>query len=461
MLQLYNTLTRRIDLFKPIEKGEVRFYACGPTVYSHAHVGHMRTYINNDLLRRALVYLGFKVTHVMNITDVGHLRGDRDMGEDKLEVAAKKEKKTAWEIAKEYEREFFDVMKVLNVLSPDVVCRATEYIQPMIKLVQELEKKGFTYRTGDGIYFDTAKMPDYNALSKLPLDELKEGARVEANPEKRNPTDFALWKFTPEGEVRQMEWPSPWAEKSFPGWHIECSAMSMQHLGEQIDIHAGGVDHIDIHHTNERAQNWAATGHRVVNWWFHNEHLLIDGKKMSKSLANFLTLEEIEAKGFEPLAVRYLFLTAHYRKRMNFTWESLEAAQNAYRKLKGVVEELRGLTEATSVQAQGQRKIFQTALEDDLNIPQALGAAWTMLKNPDLPDGEKKGLLLDFDQVLGLGLSEERKTAIPTDVGKLADEREWKRQAGDWATSDQLRDKIAELGFEIEDTDNGYRLKKK
>ena len=437
----------------------MRLYSCGPTVYDHTHLGHMRAYIAVDILRRTLKYLSYEVNHVMNITDVGHLRGDRDMGEDKLESAAKKKAKTAWEIAREYEEEFFTVMDGLNIKRPGTLCRATEYIEPMIELVKVLEKKGFTYRTSDGIYFDTSKMPDYNGLSKLPLEELKEGARVEVNDEKKNPTDFALWKFTPKGEDRQMEWASPWAKKSFPGWHIECSAMSRKHLGDRIDIHTGGVDHIHVHHTNERAQNWASTGHRVVNWWVHNEFLMVEGKKMSKSLGNFLIASDIEKKGFVPLSIRYLFLTVQYRRRTNFTWKSLAAAQTGLGKLQDQVLKLEGESVETLAGKKFEKR-FAQALEDDLNLTEALAIGWEVLKSK-LSDGEKHRLLISFDRVLGLDLGHKKKLEVSQEVVVLANRREEARQKQDWKQADMLRDKLKKLGFEIEDHAEGYRLKKK
>jgi len=332
-MRIYNSLTRKKEVFKPQDPNRVTMYTCGMTVNDHTHIGHMRTYVNTDALRRVLEFNGFEVEQVENVTDVGHLLGDRDMGEDRIEAAAKKTKKSAWDIARMYEKEFFETMEALNVKMPAVVCRATEHIKEMIDLVRRIEKNGFTYKTSDGIYFDTSKMKDYNKLSGMPLEKLREGARVEVNPEKKNPTDFALWKFSPNDARRQMEWESPWAKKSFPGWHIECSAMGMKYLGEQIDIHTGGVDHIPIHHTNERAQNIAATGSPVVGLWLHNAFLMVEGQKMSKSLGNLFWMKDIEDQGFHPLALRYLFLTAHYRSEMNFTWNALDASQRALDRL--------------------------------------------------------------------------------------------------------------------------------
>jgi len=463
MLKLYNTLTRKIEEFKPVNPPKVGMYTCGMTVYDHTHLGHMRTYVNTDVLGRVLEDNGFKVTQVENVTDVGHLFGDRDMGEDKLEATAKKVKKSAWDIAKMYEKEFFETMEALNVRKPSIVCRATEHIKEMIELVKQLEKKGFTYKTSDGVYFDTSKIKDYNKLSGMPLEKLKEGARVEVNPEKRNPTDFALWKFTPKGVKRQMEWESPWAKKSFPGWHIECSAMGMKYLGEKIDIHTGGEDHIPIHHTNERAQNIAATGQPVVGLWFHNAFLVVEGKKMSKSLKNFYWLKNVKDKGFDPLALRYLFLTAHYRSKMNFTWKALEGAETTLNKLRAQVrewdkkKEFRGL----SVQAQGFDRSFKRALTNDLQMPQALATLWRMVGDKDITDAEKYELLKDWDKVLGLGLAEVEEIKIPVKVQKLVEEREKLRQTKKWKEADKLRKQVEKLGYIIEDTSQGPKVKKK
>jgi len=466
MLRLYNTLTRKIEEFKPINPPKVGMYTCGMTVYDHTHLGHMRTYVNTDVLGRVLEDNGFKVTQVENVTDVGHLFGDRDMGEDKLEATAKKVKKSAWDIAKMYEKEFFETMKALNVRKPSIVCRATEHIKEMIELVKQLEKKGFTYKTSDGIYFDTSKIKDYNKLSGMPLEKLKEGARVEVNPEKRNPTDFALWKFTPKGIKRQMEWESPWAKKSFPGWHIECSAMGMKYLGEKIDIHTGGEDHIPIHHTNERAQNIAATGQPVVGLWFHNTFLLVEGRKMSKSLKNFYWLKDVKDRGFDPLALRYLFLTAHYRSKMNFTWKSLEGAQKAYRKLGEMVREWQQQGGRRTVSPEDVKKIddfrkkFQERVNEDLNIPEALAIVWKVAKS-NIPNPDKLDLILDFDQVLGLKLAEVEEIKIPAQVKKLVEEREKLRKMRKWKEADKLRKQAGKLGYLIEDTSQGPKVKKK
>jgi len=468
MIKLYNTLSKKIEGFRPIRPGFVGMYTCGPTVYDHTHLGHMRTYVNTDLLRRMLEYNGLEVEQVENVTDVGHLLGDRDLGEDKLEMGAKREGKSAWEIAKIYEKEFFETMEALNVKRPTVICLATEHIKEMIDLIKLIEGKGFTYKTSDGIYFDTSKIKDYNKLSGMPLGKLKEGARIEPNPEKRNPTDFALWKFSPKtGSKRQMEWNSPWGV-GFPGWHIECSAMGMKYLGGQFDIHTGGEDHIPIHHTNERAQNFAVAGHEVVKFWFHNAFLLVDGGKMSKSKKNFYWLKDIEERNFEPLSLRYLFLTTHYRSKMNFTWESLKSAQVAYKKLVELVKEWRG-GGRTTVSVEDVDKInsftekFQDKINNDLNIPEALAVVWKVAKS-NIPNPDKLDLILDFDQVLGLELErvsrESRVSRVPREVKELVNKREELREQQKWAGADKIRKQIEKLGWKIEDALQGSKVKR-
>ena len=358
-LYLYNTLTRQKEEFVPIRPGEVGLYTCGPTVYNFAHIGNLRTYIFEDVLKRVLAFNGYAVRHVMNITDVGHLTGDRDMGEDKMEKGAQREGRTAWDIAEFYTRAFKQDIARLNILEPSIWCKATDSIPEQIDLIRILEQKGFTYKTGDGIYFDTAKFPGYATLSSQNLDALQEGARVEKNPQKRNATDFALWKFSPAGAKRQMEWDSPWGV-GFPGWHIECSAMSMQFLGEQLDIHCGGIDHVDIHHTNEIAQSEAATGKKFFNVWMHGAFLNIQGgKKMAKSEENFLTLDNALIKrGIPPLAYRYAAFQTHYRKPMEYTDESIQAAKNGLEHLFNQVREV-----AKGGEAPGARRPFRLPRE--------------------------------------------------------------------------------------------------
>lgn len=458
MLKLFNTLTRKIEEFKPIHEGVVGMYSCGPTVYDNAHIGHMRRYVGDDILVRLLQWNGLSVKHVMNITDVGHLVSDSDEGEDKMEKGARKYGMNVWDIAHKFEKQFFDSTDALHIMQPDVIMHATDYIDEQIALIQILEKKGFTYKTTDGIYFDTAKFPTYFALSRQNPDELKKGARVEFIEGKRNAADFALWKFSPPGEVRQMEWESPWG-KGFPGWHIECSAMAMDALGETIDMHSGGIDHIMIHHSNEIAQSEAATGKKFVNFWIHHNFLVIDGKKMSKSLGNLYTVQDVVAKGFDPMALRYLYLQTHYRQEMNFTWESLTAAETAYKKL---VKEFASWKK-TGISSQEYLSDFTNALNDDLNTAKAVSIIWDMVRSK-IPNEVKAATLQDMDGVLGLGIMErelhEAIVVIPQEVEELVNEREIFRKAGDYEAADEVRGKIADLGFSITDTKHGPEVTK-
>lgn len=454
MLRLWNTATRSLEEFKPIKKGKVGMYACGPTVYNPATIGNLRMYVFEDVLKRSLELLGYNVRHVMNITDVGHLVGDGDMGEDKMEMAAAKAGKSAWDIAKMYEDRFVHDLERLNVIVPSGKDRphATDFIKEQINLVKKLEKNGFTYRTSDGIYFDTSKFAEYGKLSGQKLEEKEAGARVEVNEEKYHPADFALWKFSPEGEKRQMEWESPWGV-GFPGWHVECSAMSEKLLGQPFDIHCGGVDHISVHHENEIAQSEAAFGKPLANYWLHGEFLLVDGKRMGKSEGNAYTLDDLIEKGFDPLAFRYYCLGTHYRSKLNFTWEGLEGAQNALHKLRS---EARSLSVGTGTEIPSA---FVEALEDDLNMPKALAAVWDMLKSGSTKE-EKAGMLAQMDRVLGLGLDEVigQSPDIPGEVKALAEERFIARQEKNWKRSDELREAIKSKGWIVEDTKDGYEL---
>jgi len=478
-LYLYNTLSKTKEIFTAINAPKVRIYTCGPTVYSHTHLGHMRTYTNTDILRRVLRYFGFDPFQVMNITDVGHLTGDRNMGKDKMEEAAKKEKLDAWQITEKYTKEFFDVLKLLNISRPDIVAKATDNIQAMILLVQALEEKGYTYQTSDGLYFDTAKLSDYGKLANVNLKDLKEGARVEINTEKRNPTDFALWKFTLPGVSRQMEWKSPWAKKSFPGWHIECSTMAMRFLSncfsgekfypqrfETIDIHTGAIDLIPIHHTNEIAQTEAATGKKFVNYWMHNEFLQVDGKKMSKSLGNFYTLSDLEKRGYKDLMpLRYLFLNTHYRKKMNFSWEALAGAKKTWQRLINEVKAWQGAGEKSNKNTKEMnwwQNKFCHAVADDLNMPQGLAVLWQMAKS-DLSPKMKIALIREFDQVLGLGLMKVVKQGgeIPKKITQFAEKRRVFRENEDWEKADVIRKEIEKAGYRIEDTVDGFELERK
>lgn len=461
-LYVYNTLTRQKEEFVPIRPGEVGLYTCGPTVYNFAHIGNLRTYLFEDVLKRVLAYNGYRVTHVMNITDVGHLTGDRDMGEDKMEKGAQREGRTAWDIAEFYTRAFKQDIARLNILAPGIWCKATDSIPEQIDLIRVLEQKGFAYKTGDGIYFDTAKFPGYARLSSQNLDALQEGARVEKNPEKRNATDFALWKFSPAGAKRQMEWDAPWGV-GFPGWHIECSAMSMQFLGEQLDIHCGGIDHVDIHHTNEIAQSEAATGKKFFNVWMHGAFLNIQGgKKMAKSEENFLTLENALIKrSIPPLAYRYAAFQTHYRKPMEYTDASIQAAQNGLEHLCNQVREVaKGGAAPAGAANSAFREKFLEAINDDLNMPRGMAVIQEMLKS-GIPSTEKHATILDFDRVLGLSLDQvDKPQELPADVQALVDARRRARASKDWAGSDRLRDEILALGYTVKDTRDGMQLLK-
>ncbi len=461
MIRLYNTLSRKKELFKPLTKGTVGLYTCGPTVYNYAHLGNLRTYVFEDLLKRVLVYNGLKVKHVMNITDVGHLTGDMDMGEDKLEVGAKREGKSAWDIAKFYEAAFKHDLAALNIIEPTTWCKATAHIKEQINLIKQLAAKGFTYETSDGVYFNTSKIKTYNQLSHLPLAELKEGARVEKNKEKKNPTDFALWKFSPAGAKRQMEWASPWG-KGFPGWHIECSAMSLKYLKNNLDIHCGGIDHINVHHTNEIAQSEAATGQKFFNYWLHGAFLNIaGGKKMAKSADNFLRLATLVQSGVNPLAFRFACLQTHYRKPMEYSPKIIANAQKGLEHLYNQIKE-----QTTNNKQQGKINIkykekFLKAINDDLNLPQALAVVQAVFKST-LSGADKRATILDFDQVLGLQLRQGAPVAaIPAAIMKLAQDRQAAREAKNWPLADKLRQQLANKGYLVADSPGGWQLSKK
>ncbi|MDR0734433.1 MAG: cysteine--tRNA ligase, partial [Elusimicrobiota bacterium] len=443
MIRFYNTLSRKKEEFSPLKQGEVGIYTCGPTVYNYAHIGNLRTYIFEDLIVRTL-RKDYKVTHVMNITDVGHLTSDCDTGEDKIELSAKREGgASAWDLAKKYEIKFFEDMHALNCAQPSFTPRATEHIKDMIELVKTLEDKGYTYKTSDGIYFDTAKFPRYGELGgKSNIEGLKAGARVEFNVEKRNPSDFALWKFSPKDRKRQMEWESPWGI-GFPGWHIECSAMSMAYLGPTLDIHCGGVDHIAIHHTNEIAQSEAASGKLYARFWIHGEFLVLSAGKMSKSTGTFLTLDALRERGYDPLDYRYLCLGAHYRTQLEFSFESLDFAASTLRGLRervralkeqsdGVVKDLPALEEAKTK--------FKADMDDDINTPKALSVLWEFIKSPAAA-ADKLEFIKYADGFLALSLMrDETAKELPVGAAELLDRREAARKNKDFKTSDQLRD---------------------
>lgn len=482
MLKIYNSLTREIEEFKPLNPKKVGMYTCGPTVYDFAHIGNFRTYMTADILIRTLKFSGLGVDYVMNLTDVGHLTGDNlgdaDLGEDRMEKAAKKEGKTAWDVAKFYTDAFLKDYKILNLTQPRLFAKATDHIKEQIDLIQRLEVKGFTYATSDGVYFDTSKFKDYGKLSDL--DQIKEGARVEVNEEKKNPRDFALWKFSypngasfdsaQDGSVspRHMEWDSPWG-KGFPGWHIECSAMSMKYLGDTFDLHAGGVDLKSTHHPNEIAQSEAATGKQFVKYWVHGAFMLVAGERMSKSIGNNYKLYDLEKEGSEPLAMRYLYLQTHYRQEMNFTFPALEAAQNALKKLWLDVASWEDPSESTGAHPQEEfdeyEKSFKEALEDDLNTSKALAIMWELVKSNN-PTADKRRVLFKMDQVLGLDIEERslliRKELgiIPQHIKEMMKEREFLRKLKKFNAADQLRVKIEKLGYVVEDTKKGVKVRK-
>ena len=452
-LKLYNTLTRKKEVFKPIKKNHVGIYSCGPTVYSYQHIGNLRTYVFSDVLKRILIYNKYKVKHLINVTDVGHLTSDSDEGEDKIEKAAIKEGKTAKEIADFYFNIFRDDLKKLNILLPDKFPKATEHIKEQIELIKILEKKGYTYKTNDGIYFNTGKFKNYGNLAHLKIRGLQAGKRVEVGEKKRK-TDFALWKFSGKNEKRLQEWNSPWGV-GFPGWHIECSAMSMKYLGKHFDIHTGGQDHIQIHHTNEIAQSEASMGKKFVNYWMHGAFLTFHGEKVSKSKGGLYTIFDLEEKGFQPLSFRYLCLTTGYRKPLDFSLENLKAAENSLERLKNKI---------CSCDDDGKinKKYlseFEKAINDDLNIPQALQIVWNLLRDENAEG--KFQTAKKMDSVLGLGLTEKEKVSAPEKIIKLAEERQKAREEKNWKKSDDIRNKISNLGYSIEDNEKGFLLKKK
>jgi cysteinyl-tRNA synthetase len=461
MLKLYNSLTKQIEDFQPIKFPNVGVYACGPTVYDYLHIGNMRRYVGDDILVRVLNFDGYKVKYVINITDVGHLTSDSDTGEDKMEKGAKKFKMSVWDIAKKFEKVFFKDWKALGLLEPSEVMHATDYIKDQIELIEILEEKGFTYKTSDGIYFNTAKFPDYNKLSGQKIEGLKAGARIEVIKGKKNPSDFALWKFSPStgSGHRAMEWESPWGI-GFPGWHLECSAMSMKALGLNIDIHTGGIDHISIHHTNEIAQSEAASGKKFVNYWVHHAFLSIDDEKMSKSLGNFYRVGDIIKKGYDPLSLRYLFLQTHYRQEMNFTFEALTGAQTAFNRLR---DDIVMLGEPADRSCEEFDVRFFEAVNDDLNMPKALAVVWEMMKSNN-SNSKKAASILNYEKILGLSLDKAKeirgkKLEIPEEIIRMVKERQKLRKQRRFLLADQLRNKIKKMGYNLEDSEDGIEIR--
>ena len=462
VLKIYNTLTREKEVFKPIKKGEVKIYGCGPTVYWHQHIGNLYRYIWEDYLVRFLKYSGYKVKHVINITDVGHLTSDADDGEDKMEKAIKRESKTHQEIANFYFKAFEDDLKKLNFTEPDKWAKATEHIQEQINLIKILEKKGFAYKTDSAIYFDISKFKSYGALTRQKLEEKEVGVRkgVVVDKEKRNPQDFALWFFTV-GHFKDhtMKWDSPWGQ-GFPGWHLECSAMSIKYLGNHFDIHTGGQEHIPIHHTNEIAQSESATGETFVNYWLHIQWLIIDKGKMSKSLGNIYLLSDLEKKGFNPMDFRYFCLTGHYRKPLNFSLENLKSAKISYERLKNLISNVKEDTlKGTSKKINKKYlKEFEDAMNDDLNTPKALQALWKLIRNPKAQG--KYLTIKKMDEVFSLDLLKKDTTKIPKQIQELVRQREQARKEKNFKISDDIRKKINLLGYHISDTKEGQKINK-
>jgi len=452
MLKIYNTLTRKKEDFKPISGKKVGIYSCGPTVYSYQHIGNMRSYVSWDILKRVLKFDKYNVKHVINITDVGHLTSDADTGEDKIERAAKKEKKKASDIANYYFKVFKEDFKKLNIIEPNFWPKATLHIKEQIDLIKNLEKKGYTYKTSDGIYFNTSRLTDYGKLTRLKKEKLKAGKRI-AIGEKKNNTDFALWKFSENPGTREQEWESPWGI-GYPGWHLECSAMSSKYLGKQFDIHTGGQEHISVHHTNEIAQSETAFGKKPwVKYWLHAAWLLFKGEKVSKSKGGLYTLSELEEKGFDVLGFRYLCLTTHYRKPLNFSIEKLKSAQISYQRLKNIISETkdRGVNKK-------YLKEFEEAVNNDLDMPGALQVLWKLLR--DKKTKGKLGTIKKMDEVLGLDLLKKDKIKVPHDISKLLKERKNARKKKDWIKADELREKIKKLGYSINDTERKSVVKK-
>ena len=459
-MKLHNTPAKTITDIQPQSDSQVTVYTCGPTVYDYPHIGNWFTFVRYDLLIRALKAEGLKPNWVMNITDVGHLVSDADDGEDKLERGAKREGKTAWEVAEFYTENFLQGLQKLNITKPDVLPKATDHIQEQIDLVKRLEEKDFTYVIDDGVYFDTTKFPRYAEFAGLNLDEQEAGARVEVNQQKRSQTDFALWKFSPEGQKRDMEWDNPWDQnrKGFPGWHLECSAMSMKYLGETLDIHAGGIDHIPVHHTNEIAQSEAATGKPFVNHWMHANHIMVEGQKISKSLSNGITLEDIEAKGIDLRALRLLILASHYRSQSQFTWENLQSMQSVLERFLHWSDlQFQGF-ESPELAASYKSDIskFSDEISNDLGTPSALAVLNGMVTRVDELGADSKAIgevLTAIDAILGIGLNERKD--ITSQQRDLLQRRQEARQQKDWKLSDQLRDELATEGIGIKDTSYG------
>lgn len=459
---LHNTFTNKKELFTPIKADLVSMYNCGPTVYNYAHIGNLRAYVFADILRRMFEFNGYKVKQVINITDVGHLTSNEDVGDDKVEQAAKKEGKSAKDITNFYTEAFFKDLDELNISRAQITFpKATDYIPEQIEMVKTLEEKGFTYQTSDGIYFDTSKFPEYGKLGNINLKGLEEGARIGVQTERKNPTDFALWKFSVNTGTREQEWESPWGV-GFPGWHIECSAMSKKLLGVTFDIHTGGIDHIPVHHNNEIAQSLCANDAPFVNYWMHSAFLNVGSEKMAKSEGNFIRLETLKEKGVNPLAFRYLMLTARYSSPMEFSWEALVGAETTLNKLRNFVQSKSNESgESNETKIKYYKDVFKQHINDDLDTPKAVALVWELIKDEEVSNADKKDILLSFDSVLGLKLDEKKiEVEIPKEISDLVIARDTARSEKNWQLSDELRKQIEDAGFEVMDTPDGTKIDK-
>ena len=465
-LRLFNTAGGKLEDFVPIQERSVGLYCCGPTVYNYAHIGNLRTYVFEDILRRVLERNGYDVTHVMNVTDVGHLTSDADEGEDKMLVGARERGMSVWEIAEFFTRAFFSDTARLGIVSPTIVCRATEHVLDMQELISRLEARGLTYQAAGNVYFSIDAFPRYGELARLNQQDLRAGARIEVDTAKRNPHDFVLWFTQSKFEHQAMQWDSPWG-RGYPGWHIECSAMSMKYLGEQIDIHCGGVDHVNVHHTNEIAQSEGATGRKWVNYWLHGEFLIMPSGRMGKSEGNMITLSSLVEEGYDPLDYRYYLFSAHYRTQLTFTFEALDAAKAARSSLMSQLRDLAAQAPDGPSTTPGREATLaldriNEALNDDLNAPKALGLLRSFLKIDSVPAADRLLVALDSDRVFGLAMSEAVSTPqeLAPDLAALMSEREQARQARDYARSDALREQLRQAGVLIEDTPDGPKWKR-
>lgn len=458
---LHNTKTRATEEFIPNNPELVTLYTCGPTVYKDAHIGNLRTYISEDILKKALIMYGYKVKHIMNVTDVGHLTDDADEGDDKMEKSAKELNMDAWNVAAFYFKKFREDFEALNNMDPTLWSTATGHIEEQLEIISVLEKKGYTYRTSDGIYFDTAKFPKYAEFGQLDVEHLQAGHRVEMTDEKKNITDFALWKFSEPEDKRQMEWDSPWGV-GFPGWHLECSAMAIKYLGENLDIHAGGTDHIKVHHTNEIAQSESFLGHPWCKYWFHAEFLVLDNnKKMSKSSGNFLTVTSLREHGFDPLVYRYYCLNANYSKQLVFHWEGMESAKVSLSRLcKRALEIKTAAGDRKGTPDENYMKDFFTPIYDDLNVSKALGIFWNLMKDDKISDENKWATMLLFDEILTLNIKDVKaeEKELPQEVKDLISQRDEARKNKDYALSDEIRNKLQYMGYTVKDSKEGTKV---